>query len=108
MKTIDAFENWGSTDSLDQWTLVDGEVLRIKWPDGSTTDERICVEVATFEYDDMGHRCTGTNHLAYVFAMHRGIASKIYLRGMPAERVHAPKGKRWRVSPTSGCHEMIR
>jgi hypothetical protein len=108
VKSIDRYSNWGYMDSLDGWTLVDGEVLRLQWPDGTVTTETIGVELGTMRYSDHGHDCTGPDHKAYITTTHHGHTQRIYIHDFLAERLHPPaRGSRhWDIGSAGTTRDL--
>lgn len=94
MKKIEKYRNWGDQDMLDRHLLVEGEVLRVQWPNGECTIETIKVKKGTTHYSDHGHPGTGPDDRAYIDHEVRGFKVQLYLFGLHAERLKAPKGER--------------
>ena len=75
---------------MDSADIRNGEWLRIKWPTGRVTEERVHLEEGAFRYDDMGHTYTAQDHRAYVERKVEGCTVRLYLRpiaGLSVERV---------------------
>lgn len=96
MKKIEPHRNWGYQDALEGHLLVEGEVLHVKWPNGEVTTETISVEKGTYHYEDHGHPGTGPDDHAYIVHEVRGFKVNLYICGLRAARVSAPKGRQVR------------
>ncbi len=74
-------------DQLDGKDLMEGEKLRMSWPDGST-EEVACQTERSSKYmqDGNAHFDLFTS-LAYVDVPHRGLNARLYLFGLTAERL---------------------
>ena len=73
------YSQWCYIDSLDGKPLKHGEILRIQWPDGSWSKERVVLEHGFDTINDMGHNCEIVVDRAYVEVGHRGAKTKVRL-----------------------------
>jgi hypothetical protein len=80
------YSNWGDWEQLDGKTLVDGEALRVTWPDGSTLDALVKVVDHGQAISDHGSSYTGSRVRAYVEIDYRGVRALVPIRGLEAER----------------------
>ena len=87
MTPITNFSNWGYWDQLDGTNLVDGETLTIRWPDDTTTTERITVIDHRTTIGDMGSDYRAANQKAYLRSAFRGVEILVPLAGLLAERI---------------------
>lgn len=88
MTRIVNYSNWGDWEQLDGKTLVDGEALRITWPDGSTLDALIRVVDHGQTISDHGNSYRGERVRAYVEMDMRGVRTLVPIRGLEAQRLH--------------------
>lgn len=81
-KPVETYSNWCYIDKLDGQTIIDGEWVDVLWPDDTVTMQQVMMQRGSFEYDDMGHKCRGSDHKAYLNVSVRSVTAKVYLRGM--------------------------
>ena len=84
--TITEYSNWCYKDQLHGKDLVDGEQLRIYWPDGSHTDKKIGVNKFRDSTSDMGADTPIVTTKAYVMYSIHGQEVKVMIEGLKAER----------------------
>jgi hypothetical protein len=84
---IEQGSNWGYWDQLDGKEMVEGEMLKVTWPDGTVEVLRVRVERGTLIYEDHGHEGRGKDNKAFTTVNHHGVEARVYLRGLEAERV---------------------
>jgi len=46
MKKVEVYSNWAELDQLEGETIHNGDVLRVKWPDGTITTETAVVHTS--------------------------------------------------------------
>lgn len=73
-------------DELDGKKLVDGEKLRVRFPDGSEEILTVIVKPHYFDHG-VGHRLSVVRHWSYFQLSVRGIIKWITTYGLEAERV---------------------
>lgn len=90
MSPVEQVSNWGYCDTLDGRRLVQGERLRVRWPDGSETVETCHIHAGRFAHEDHGRPAQGPNDIAFVTGSMRGLDVVICLRqeGILCERVN--------------------
>lgn len=81
------YSNWGDWEQLNGETLVDGEALRITWPDGTLLDVLIKVIDHRQQISDHGHDSWGSDVRAYVEADYRGVRVLVPILGLEAQRL---------------------
>lgn len=89
MNPITMRSDWGYFDQLEGVDLVDGELLHIEWPDGSTSEHRIEVTDSGYESVKEGHI---PNKRACIIVEVRGIPARVDLRAarVKAKRIGPP------------------
>lgn len=89
MEAIVQESNWGYWDTLSGRRVIDGEPMRVKWPNGQITEEVCHVDKRPFEYSDHGHRHNGPDDHAYVDHEVNGAKVRVWLRqpGILCERL---------------------
>lgn len=87
MTIIKVGGDWAYRDQLDGENLKHGEWLRVRWEDGSTTEEKISVVDYNRTISDHGHDCEIPITEAYALIPYRGTVASIRLKGFPAERI---------------------
>ena len=80
MKTIETHSNWCYIDRLDGKDIEDGESVRVEWPDGTITAERLRLKKERFPYNDHGHTYDGDNWRAYIEVTVHGLRVEVWLR----------------------------
>jgi hypothetical protein len=83
MKPFNTYSNWGYIDQLDGIDLVDGERLRVQFPNGTIIIAPIRVQKDRFTYNDMGHKNSGPDYKGYLNWTVQGLPVKIYVRDTP-------------------------
>lgn len=74
------YSNWCWIDRLNGLDFVDGEPVRVLWPDGSVTSEKIRYNKGATPYNDMGHTYDGLDYRAFIDIVARGVKIAIPLR----------------------------
>jgi len=85
MKKVERYSNWCEIDRLNGIDLVDGEKLKIKWEDGSTSIEVIKVEKYIDKILEQGGYSDIKYSIAYVPINFKGTKSFIGLSGTKIE-----------------------
>lgn len=87
MNPIVRASDWGYWDQLNGVTLTNGETLRVKWPSGKIQVIMITVSNDRVAVSDHGHDCYVDDVRAWYFAGYEGVAVRVPLVGLEAERV---------------------
>ena len=80
MNHITQMSNWGYYDALDDVALLDGDQLRVRWPDGTVTEEVVRIHHAATTIQDQGRACEIPFDSAYVEKVYCGLTVAIWLR----------------------------
>lgn len=86
MKIVERVQDWCSYDQLDGTKLVDGEILNVRFKDGTTEVCEILIEEWEEDISDHGHENSYVQSQAYAVKKFRGTKIKIALAGLRAER----------------------
>ena len=81
MKKITTYSNWCYIDRLEGQDLMSGDMLRMVFPDGTETKEKVLVEEYNEPSSDHGHPITIPIKKAFVWRKVSGIKTKVYLAG---------------------------
>ena len=79
--------DWCDIDELDGKTIVHGESLEVKFPNGKLIQLKAHVEERKKPYSDHGHEYTMPESLAYHKSFWAGAPVKISLTGLEARRI---------------------
>lgn len=85
MEKVKRYSNWCEIDRLNGIDLIDGEKLKIKWEDGSTSIEVIKVEKYIDKILEQGGYSDIQYSIAYVPIKFKGTKSFIGLSGTKIE-----------------------
>lgn len=80
MKRFTTVSDWGYYDTLESRKLDAGQFVKIGWPDGTDTIERIEIEHGKYHIEDHGHKYMASNDRAYIDKVVNGAPFKIYIR----------------------------
>lgn len=81
MNKIEIYKNWCEIDQLNGINLEDGEVLKVKWPNGEITVETIILEKTSYQVSDHGHPWDVAVNRAYAQTECRGVKCLLRLSG---------------------------
>lgn len=87
MKQIVEYSNWGWIDRLDGQDLEDGEQILIHWPDDTILRETVVLVRTEETIMEMGRPYSTTRSKAYVKRTIHGVAVKVPIVGLMAERI---------------------
>lgn len=87
MSKIVKYSNWCHFDRLNDVDLVDGERLRVTWPDGKREAIQVVVETSSYQISDHGHPYDVPVRRAFARVRYRGLDVLVRLVGLEAERV---------------------
>lgn len=87
MSKIECYSNWCWIDRLDGVDLKNGELLFVKFPDGSAFGVACVVKSRTVDVQDMGHTYGAHESLAYAEIDYHGVKVLVPLVGLEARRV---------------------
>jgi len=90
MNKVEVYSNWCYLDALEGIPLKEGEQLRVKWPDGEITEEKVVLESSSYRMMDHGSPCDIGTSKAFVEATVKGVKCLIRLYGQDilCERVN--------------------
>jgi hypothetical protein len=82
-------QSYRTVDQLDGKDLIQGEALRVRWPDGSVTEERVLLDRSESREQESCSTYLHETSIAYVSATVRGASAKVLLTsgGIECERV---------------------
>lgn len=81
MNKVEVYSNWCYLDALDGVPLRENEKLRVKWPDGEITEEKVILESSSYQMMDHGSPCQIGTSKAFVEAQVKGVKCLIRLYG---------------------------
>lgn len=86
--TVQQISNWGYWDSIrgDSEPMTAGR-YRVRWADGSESDEDVLIHKGKMTYRDMGTTGEGRDEYAYVRKQVNGVDMEVKLAGLAVMQI---------------------
>ncbi len=76
---LEPLNQYGSAEAKRGLALRNGEVVNIRWPDGTIEERPLIVGRKHVEYSDMGHTCWCDSQTAEFEVSHNGVTRRVGL-----------------------------